>query len=71
MIVSINIYTYSSSNQKYLAIYSVKKYNIGVKLEHDYTKTLMAKHFHTHKILALYLCIGNIYEMFSRVLETT
>ena len=84
MIVSINIYTYSSSNQKYLAIWSViyisydnwhvirwEKHNIGVKLEHDYTETLMAKHFHTHKILALYLCIGNIYEMFSRVLETT
>ena len=47
------------------------KRNIGGKVEHDYTKTMMAKHFHTHKILALYLCIGNIYERFSRVLETT
>ena len=70
MIVYINIITYSSSNQKHLAICSVK-HNIGVKLEHDYNKALMAKHFHTHKILALYLCIGNINEMFSRVLETT
>ena len=46
-------------------------FRYGGKLEHDYTKIMMAKHFHTHKILALYLCIGNIYEMFSRVLETT